>query len=60
MIRMTKRGDIDYYYDSGKGLAFEFTERLEENGSTMRLYAILVFKPGSKPQPEPDELIKEN
>lgn len=60
VLRMTKRGDIDYYYDSRKGLAFEFTERLEENGSAMRLYAILVFKPGSKPQPEPDELIREN
>lgn len=60
VMRMTKRGDIDYYYDSRKGVAFEFTEQLEESGSAMRLYAILVFKPGSKPQPEPDELVREN
>jgi hypothetical protein len=57
---MTKRGDIDYYYDSRKGVAFEFTEQLEENGNSMGLYAILVFKPGSKPQSEPDELIRED
>jgi len=41
-------------------VAFEFTEQSEENGSSMRLYAILVFKPGSTPQPEPDELVREN
>ncbi|MBA2735105.1 MAG: hypothetical protein H0U54_19860 [Acidobacteria bacterium] len=57
---MTKRGDIDYYYDSRKAVAFEFTEQLAESGNAMRLYAILIFKSGSTPQPEPDELVRDN
>jgi hypothetical protein len=60
VLRVAARGDIDYYYDSRKGVAFVFTERLEENGSAMRLYAIQVFKLGGSPQPEPDELLREN
>jgi hypothetical protein len=57
---MSKRGDIDYYYDRRRGVAFEFTERLKDDGSVMRMHAILVFKPGGQPQPEPDELVRED
>lgn len=60
VLRMTKRGNIDYYYERRKGIGFEFTERLEDNGSIMRMYAILVFRRGSRPQPEPDELVRED
>jgi hypothetical protein len=60
VLRMSKRGDIDYYYDRRRGVAFEFTERLKDDGSVMRMHAILVFKPGGQPQPEPDELVRED
>ena len=60
VLRMSARGDIDYYYDSRRGIAFELTERLDAHSSslTMQLYAILVFKPGSSPQSEPDEFFR--
>jgi hypothetical protein len=59
---MSARGDIDYYFDSGRGIAFEVTDQMDTQAHapslTMRLYAILVFKPGSSPQSEPDELFR--
>ena len=60
VLRMSARGNIDYYYDSRRGIAFELTERLDAHSSslTMQLYAILVFKPGSSPQSEPDEFFR--
>lgn len=62
VLRMSARGEIDYYYDSGRGIAFEFTERLDAHthtpSLTMQLYSILVFKSGSSPQSEPDEFFR--
>jgi hypothetical protein len=62
VLRMSARGDIDYYYDSGRGIAFEVTDQMDAHAHSsslvMRLYAILVFKPGSSPQSEPDELFR--
>lgn len=57
VLRVSARGDIDYYYDAGRGIAFEVTDQMDAHSSSlvMRLYAILVFRPGGRPQPEPDE-----
>jgi hypothetical protein len=56
VLKVSARGDIDYYYDSRRGLAFEATDQMDAHTSlVMRLYAILVFRPGTSPQPEPDE-----
>ena len=60
VLRMSARGDIDYYYDPRRGIAFELTDHMDAHLSslTMQLYAILVFKPGNSPQSEPDELFR--
>lgn len=60
VLRVSARGDIDYYYDSRKGIAFELTEQTDEHSSrpTMRPYALLVFKRGGSPQPRPDEYLR--
>ena len=56
VLRVSARGDIDYYYDSRRGIAFEVTDQMDAHAPpVMRLYAILVFRPGGSPQPEPDE-----
>src|SRR5918911_5036224 len=60
VLRVSARGDIDYYYDSRQGLAFEFTDQMDAHASplVMRPYALLVFRPGTNPQPEPDEMLR--
>lgn len=60
VLRMSARRDIDYYYDSARGIAFEFTDQMDAHSTSlsMRLYAILVFKSGSSPQSEPDEFFR--
>lgn len=56
VLKVNAKGDIDYYYDSPRGLAFEVTDQMDAHATpVMRLYAILVFRPGAAPQPEPDE-----
>lgn len=60
VLRVSARGDIDYYYDSRQGIAFEFTDQMDAHLSplVMRPYALLVFRPGTNPQPEPDEMLR--
>ncbi|MDQ3820116.1 MAG: hypothetical protein M3362_20895 [Acidobacteriota bacterium] len=60
VLRMSARGDIDYYYDPSRGIAFELTDHMDAHSArlTMQLYAILVFRPGSSPQSEPDEFFR--
>jgi len=56
VLKVSARGDIDYYYDSRRGIAFEATDQMDAHSRpVMRLYAILVFRPGATVQPEPDE-----
>lgn len=56
ILKVSAKGDIDYYYDSRQGIAFEITDQMDAHSSlAMRPYALLVFKPGMSPQPEPDE-----
>ncbi len=57
VLRVSARGDIDYYYDAPRGISFEFTDQLDAHSSplVMRGYAVLIFRPGTRPQPEPDE-----
>ncbi|HEX8890270.1 MAG TPA: hypothetical protein VF779_14020 [Pyrinomonadaceae bacterium] len=56
VLKVSAKGDIDYYYDSRQGIAFEITDQMDAHSSlAMRPYALLVFKPGMSPQPEPDE-----
>lgn len=57
VLKVSARGDIDYYYDSRRGIAFEVTDQMDAHSSplVMRPYALLVFRPGTNPQPEPDE-----
>jgi hypothetical protein len=56
VLKVSARGDIDYYYDARRGIAFEVTDQMDAHSSlVMRLYAILVFRPGGSLQPEPDE-----
>lgn len=59
VLRVSARGDIDYYYDSRKGIAFELTDQLDAHSSlVMKTYAALVFRKGTSPQPEPDERLR--
>lgn len=59
VLRVSARGDIDYYYDSRKGIAFELTDQMDAHSSlVMKTYAILVFRQGTSPQPEPDEHLR--
>jgi hypothetical protein len=60
VLRVTARGDIDYYYDSRRGIAFELTDQSDAHSSPlmMKTYAVLVFRKGTSPQPEPDEHLR--
>ncbi|HKC65681.1 MAG TPA: hypothetical protein VKB86_18715 [Pyrinomonadaceae bacterium] len=60
VLRVSARGDIDYYYDSRKGIAFELTDQMDAHRTplAMKPYAVLVFRKGTNPQPEPDEHLR--
>ncbi|PYS52504.1 MAG: hypothetical protein DMF68_01375 [Acidobacteria bacterium] len=59
VLRVSARGDIDYYYDPRKGVAFELTDQMDAHSSlVMKTYAVLVFRKGTSPQPEPDERLR--
>jgi hypothetical protein len=60
VLRFAARGDIDYYDAVRQGIAFEFTQRYDAHSmQAMRLYAILIHKPGSSVLPEPDERVRD-
>jgi hypothetical protein len=60
VLRLTARGDIDYYDAVRQGITFEFTQRDDAHSpQAMRLYAILIHKSGSSVLPEPDERVRD-
>ncbi len=50
-----KDGRIDYYDNTARGIAFEFTRAETDGESKKRLYAIAVHRPGSSIIVESDE-----
>jgi hypothetical protein len=59
VLKVSARGDIDYYYDASRGIAFEVTDQMDAHSSlAMRPFALLVFRRGGSPQPEPDEHLR--
>lgn len=60
VLRFAARANIDYYDAVGEGIAFELTQRYDSHSSqAMRLYAILIHKPGNSVLPEPDERVRD-